>query len=72
MQDKKRLRRRCKSCKNIFDVSRDTAIDGYNGFRDSGTVRIRWTKDSFNCDVRDDHTLLWICDYCQYESAMEI
>lgn len=72
MEDKKRLRRRCEQCKNVYDVARDTDTEWYDGFSDSGPVRVWWTSDSFNSEIYDDHTLMWLCGRCNYTSLMEI
>lgn len=72
MQEKKRLRRRCEQCKNVYDVMRDGDLDRYDGFTDSGPVRVAWTSDPFASEIYEDHTLMWLCGRCNYISLMEI
>jgi len=29
-------------------------------------------EDPFSAEINDDHTLVWLCDDCAYQSAMDI
>lgn len=72
MKEKNRLRRRCEQCSNVFDVARKVESDWYDGSKDSGPVRVQWNSDPFASEICDNHTLMWICDRCYYDSMMEI
>jgi hypothetical protein len=33
---------------------------------------IEWGPDPFSSEIHDDHTPMWLCDDCRYNSMMEI
>lgn len=70
--EKKRLRRKCSDCEQIFYVRR--AGDPYQDHYSMKKVHnfVCWTFNPFQAEVYDDHTLMWLCDNCVYESSMDI
>lgn len=67
----KHLRRKCESCRQVFDVCREG--DGYYDPRTcTGKIFVTWRADPFAEEIHDDYTRMWLCDYCAYEHAMEI
>lgn len=69
MNEKKRLRRRCCSCQNIYDVWRTGDVDIPDIHN---KCFVAWTSDPYAEEIHDDHSKMWICRTCWEESAWEI
>jgi hypothetical protein len=61
----KYLRRRCIDCRQVFPVRK--------GWEDNTPGRmVEWRSDPFGEEIHGDFTKMWLCDECEYQSAMDI
>ena len=69
--EKRRLRRRCIQCSNVYDVWR-SGDEYYNARSGKGKITICWQACPFAEEIHGDSTPMWLCDYCADNNAMDI
>jgi len=62
----KYLYRKCAGfCGNTYPVRK-----GWNDKTEG--IMIEWRTDPYAEEINDDRTLMWLCDECEHEYAMDI